>query len=79
MWKNILQCLAGTGDSIAHALSCWRTKATTTHSEYVVLFAIPPQKWLLKSASVLRYIYTAFFLAAVATFAESLHLLGLFL
>jgi hypothetical protein len=67
MWKNILYCLAGTDDSMAHALSCWKTKDTSTHSEYVVHFAFPPQQWLHESVLMLP----PPLLPAVATFALS--------
>jgi hypothetical protein len=33
-------------------------KATDTHSEYVIFIAFPRQQWLLKSASMLRDMYT---------------------
>jgi len=39
--------------------ACWIPKATNTHSEYVILLAFPQQQWLRKSASMLRYMYTA--------------------
>ena len=32
----------------------WLTKATNTHSEYVILIAFPLQQWLRERASVLR-------------------------
>jgi hypothetical protein len=35
------------------------TKATDTHSEYVILVDFPLQQWLLKCASVLCYMYIA--------------------
>jgi hypothetical protein len=35
--------------------ACWITKATDTHSEYVVLIAFPRQQWLRERPSVLRY------------------------
>jgi hypothetical protein len=35
------------------------TKATSTHSEYVILIDIPLQQWLYASASMLRYTYIA--------------------
>jgi hypothetical protein len=39
---------------------CWITKATDTHSEYVIPIAFPRQKWLRERASVLRlYTYIA--------------------
>ena len=40
-------------------ISCWVTKVTNTHSEYVVLIALPRQQWLYERVSVLRYTYIA--------------------
>ena len=40
-------------------ISCWIPKATNTHSEYVILIAVPLQQWLYEGASILRYTYTA--------------------
>jgi len=37
--------------------TCWITKATDTHSEYVVLVAFPGQEWLGERASLLRNTY----------------------
>jgi hypothetical protein len=37
--------------------ACRITKATDTHSEYVILFAFPRQQWLHERATVLRYTY----------------------
>ena len=37
-----------------------RNTDTHTHSKYVVLVAFPRQQWLRKSASILRYMYSAF-------------------
>jgi hypothetical protein len=37
----------------------WITKATDTHSEYIILIAFPRQQWLHKRASMLRYTYIA--------------------
>jgi hypothetical protein len=34
---NIIQCMC---------FGCWITKATNTHSEYVILIAFPRQQWL---------------------------------
>ena len=36
---------------------CWITKATETHSKYVILIALPQQQWLRERASILRYTY----------------------
>jgi hypothetical protein len=35
--------------------ACWITKATDTHSEYVVFIAFLRQQWLQQRASMLRY------------------------
>ena len=35
--------------------ACWLTKATHTHSEYVIHLAFPRQQWLCERVSVLRY------------------------
>ena len=40
-------------------IACWIPKATSTHSQYVVLIAFPLQQWLNQRASVLRYTYVA--------------------
>jgi len=40
-------------------IACWITKATNTHSEYVILIVPSLQQWLHDSASVLRYTYIA--------------------
>jgi hypothetical protein len=37
----------------------WINKATDTHSEYVIITAVPLQQWLDEHASVLRYTYIA--------------------
>jgi len=42
-------------------ISYWITKATNTHSEYVILLAFPPQQWLHERASMLRYTHIAYF------------------
>jgi hypothetical protein len=39
--------------------ACWITKATDTHSDYVILIAFLWQQWLRERASMLRYTYIA--------------------
>jgi len=39
--------------------ACWKTKATNTHSEYIILTAFPQQQWLYESASILHGTYIA--------------------
>jgi hypothetical protein len=43
-----------TDDNIIRRMrfACWITKATDTHSEYVILIAFPPQQWLHERASL---------------------------
>jgi hypothetical protein len=45
-----------TDDSIIRRMrfACWITKATDTHSEYVILIAFQRQQWLRERASMLR-------------------------
>ena len=44
--------------TIRHMSITYRiTKATNTHSEYVILIAFPLQRWLHERASLLRYTY----------------------
>jgi hypothetical protein len=59
MWKNIVQ-------PDRPQITIWRmciayciTKATDTHSEYVILIAFLRQQWLRERASMLRYTYIA--------------------
>jgi hypothetical protein len=48
-----------TDDNIIRRMrfACWITKATDTHTEYVIFIAFPRQKWLRERASTLRYTY----------------------
>jgi hypothetical protein len=50
-----------TDDNIIRRMrfACWITKATDTHSEYVVLLAFPRQQWLRERASMVRFTYVA--------------------
>jgi len=62
LWDNVEKYTVVPGRNRWQYGACafiWRTKDTSTHSEYVVHSAIPPQQWLYESASVLRYTYTA--------------------
>ena len=40
-------------------VACWIPKATNTHSQYVILIALPLQQWLHQRASVLRCTFIA--------------------
>ena len=46
-----------TDDNIIRRMrfACWVTKATDTHSEYIILIAFSQQKWLGERASMLGY------------------------
>jgi hypothetical protein len=37
--------------------ACWITKDTDTHSEYLIVIAVPLQEWLYERASILHYIF----------------------
>jgi hypothetical protein len=64
LWDNVGKfCRPGeaTDDNITWRMrfACWVTKATDTHSEYVILIAFSRQQWLHESASMLRYMQVA--------------------
>jgi hypothetical protein len=50
-----------TDDNIIRRMrfACRITKATDTHSEYLILIALLRQQWLRERTSVLRYTYVA--------------------
>jgi hypothetical protein len=54
------RAIQATDDNIIWRLrfECWITKATGTHSEYVIL-VLPRQQWLRERALILRYTYIA--------------------
>jgi len=58
LWDNVEKyCRAGqaidNNITLRMRIACWITKATNTHSEYVVLMAFQRQQWLRERASVL--------------------------
>jgi hypothetical protein len=64
LWDNVEKygtARQATHDNIIRRMrfACWITKATDTHTEYVILPALPLQQWLRERASVLRYTYIA--------------------
>jgi hypothetical protein len=59
MWKNKVVPNRPSMTTYRMCIACWIPKATSTHSEYVMLTALPLQQWLQERASVLRYTYTA--------------------
>jgi hypothetical protein len=66
-WDNVEKygrTRQATGDNIIRRMRVpyWITKATNTHSEYVILIAFLRQQWLLERASMLHYTHIASFL-----------------
>ena len=56
MWKNIYSTAGQAArDNIIRRMRfvCWITKATGTHSEYVMLIACALQRWLRQATSML--------------------------
>jgi hypothetical protein len=60
--KKYVGISESTDDNIIRRMrtSCWITKATDAHSEYVILIAFSRQQWLRERASMLLYMYIAF-------------------
>jgi hypothetical protein len=58
MWKNIVQPDRPQMTLWRMLIACWKTKATDTHSEYVV-HAFPRRDWFHERTSMLRYMYIA--------------------
>jgi hypothetical protein len=50
MWKNIVQRGRPQTTIWRMRIACWVTKATDTHSEYVIIIAFANQKWLRERA-----------------------------
>jgi hypothetical protein len=59
MWENVVQPDRPHVTVWRMRIACWVPKATNTHSEYVILFALPLQQWLHECASMLRFTYIA--------------------
>jgi hypothetical protein len=77
MWKNI----AGR-DRLQMTIqrmhiACWITKATNTHSEYVILIAFPQQQWWHQNASVLCYTHIACLVSKLMKFYTRVYLLNI--
>ena len=60
LWYNAIKC--GTARREANSnttwrmrFACWITKATNTHSEYLIFMIFPRQQWLPKRATILHY------------------------
>jgi hypothetical protein len=59
MWKYIVERSRPQMIIWRMRIACRKTKATNTHSEYVILIALPLQQWLQEHASMLRLHYIA--------------------
>jgi hypothetical protein len=55
MWKNIVERGRPQMKIWRMRIACWKTKATNTHSEYVILIAFPLQQWIHERPLMLRY------------------------
>jgi hypothetical protein len=55
VWKNMVEPYRPHDNIIRRMrFACWITKATDTHSVYVILIAFPRQQWLCECTSMLR-------------------------
>jgi hypothetical protein len=59
MWKNIVERGWPQMTVWRVRIACWIPKSIGTHSEYVILIAIPLQQWLRERATILRHAYIA--------------------
>jgi len=57
MWKNIVERGRAQMATWGMSTACWVTKATDTHSEYVMFIAFVQQQLLCKHTAVLCYTY----------------------
>ena len=66
LWDNVEECgragqVTGGNTIWLMRLTCWITKATDTHSEYVILIAFQRQEWLRERSSLLCCTYVVCF------------------
>ena len=59
MWKNILEPGRPQMTIWRMCIACWVSKATSRHSEYVIIIALTLQQLSHERISVLRYTYIA--------------------
>ena len=59
MWKNVVELDMPQMTLWRMCIACFISKATDTHSEYVVLIAVPLQQYLHERTSMLRHWYIA--------------------
>jgi hypothetical protein len=81
LWDNVEKCgrsRQATDYNIARCMrfTCCISKATDTHSGYILLTAFPQQQWLRERASMLRYTYIAWLVEYYRMdFTKSLHVI----
>jgi hypothetical protein len=56
-WKNTVHPDRPQMTRQCMRIACWITKATNTHSEYVIIIVFPLLQWLQQSPSMLRCTY----------------------
>jgi hypothetical protein len=63
--------------------ACWITKATDTHSEYVILIAFTRQQWLHERASMFRLYVRCYYVVVLGMriifYTQSVHVCTTFL
>jgi len=59
LWKNVVEPGKPQITIWRMHIACWITKATNTHSEYVIFIAFPRQQFLHERASLLRCTFAA--------------------
>ena len=59
VWENIEERVSAQMTIWHMRIACYTPKATTTHSECVILISFILQQWLHECASMLRYTYIA--------------------
>jgi len=57
MWKNVVERGRSQMTIWRMRITCWMTKDTFTHSEYVIHVAFPLQQWLHERVPKLRCMY----------------------
>jgi len=59
MWKNTVQADRPQMTTWRMRIACWISKATNTHSHYVIFIVFPLQQWLHEHTSLLQHTYVA--------------------
>jgi hypothetical protein len=69
MWKNAVEP-DRPQTTWRMRIACWITKATNTHTEYVILIAFPLQQRFYERTSMLRYTCTTCLVITERVFTE---------